>query len=129
MVPLKIGKKILKATFNLEFSTVLFFPNSSITLDIRMSVPTMLVLITNVCPSVCLFLSKDAQAFLNQFFNITTTIMSFISFSSDCVLSQHLLLLSCCPDNIGNLSHSTHSTNSTGNSSQDDLTSGHMTRT
>ena len=42
---LKFRKNILNATHNLEFSAVLVFPDSSITLDTRMSVPTMLVLI------------------------------------------------------------------------------------
>ena len=54
----KFRKNILKATYYLEFSAVLVFPDSSITLDthmfkldirvsrmdIRVSVPTMLVL-------------------------------------------------------------------------------------
>ena len=40
----KFQKNILKATHNLEFSAVLVFPDSSITLDIRVSVPTILVL-------------------------------------------------------------------------------------
>ena len=40
----KFWKNILKATHNLEFSAVSVFPDSSITLDIRVSVPTILVL-------------------------------------------------------------------------------------
>ena len=40
----KFRKNILKATSNLEFLAVSVFPDSSITLDIRVSVPTILVL-------------------------------------------------------------------------------------
>ena len=40
----KFRKNILKATSNLEFWAVSVFPDSCITLDIRVSVPTILVL-------------------------------------------------------------------------------------
>ena len=41
----KFWKNILKAPHNLEFLAVSVFPDSSITLDIRVSVPTILVLL------------------------------------------------------------------------------------
>ena len=40
----KFRKNILNATHDLEFFAVSVFPDSSITLDIRVSVPTILVL-------------------------------------------------------------------------------------
>ena len=43
----KFWKNILKAPHNLEFLAVSVFPDSSITLDIRVSVPTMLVLMVD----------------------------------------------------------------------------------
>ena len=73
----KFQKNILKATHNLEFSAVLVFPDSGIPLDIRVSVPTILVLIifceTKVylhntgCPEIKSVLRKYPQIAIHIF--------------------------------------------------------------